>query len=568
MILRIKFKNFVLIKDLELDFKAGMNVITGETGAGKSVLVGGLNLVLGGMVRGNYFYEKDKNIYLEVDFDIDSNNTQLLNLIKTYSIEIEENELFFVKEINTNGKASSFINGRRVTNSIIKEFRDVLLDFHSQNEQLNLNEPEYQLQVLDAYGELDSLRDEVATSYQEWKKEKQKLKDLVKKDKALLEKTKLYEYQVAELEAMNLRQEEVTELDHEYNVLINADKIVSLSREIVQEFYEVEDSFIDRLNLALNNLSEFNDDLNQIKTACEYFYDAKSLIEDGIGSLREVEDVVSIDQERLQIVEDRIKSIEDMKSKYHVNSVELLLNYYTEINDFLLNKSALTNDIKKQNVLIDSLEANLLKLSDRLSKQRNKFAHKLKSEIEANIENLSLAQAKVQFDFNKGDFENRLMEITETGYDKINLLFSANLGVDMQALKESASGGELSRMLLAFKKILSDKLKPRSIIFDEIDVGIGGNTALYIADYIAKIGDKHQVICITHLPQVAAKGANHFKIVKTINNKKTEIDIKHLDNKEREIEISRMLAGTVSETSLKHAKEILKRTNTNNLTDE
>ena len=132
MILRIKFKNFVLIKDLELDFKAGMNVITGETGAGKSVLVGGLNLVLGGMVRGNYFYEKDKNIYLEVDFDIDSNNTQLLNLIKTYSIEIEENELFFVKEINTNGKASSFINGRRVTNSIIKEFREVLLDFHSQ----------------------------------------------------------------------------------------------------------------------------------------------------------------------------------------------------------------------------------------------------------------------------------------------------------------------------------------------------------------------------------------------------------------------------------------------------
>ncbi len=568
MILRIKFKNFVLIKDLELDFQAGMTVITGETGAGKSVLVGGLNLVLGGMVRGNYFYEKDKNIYLEVDFNIDNNNQLLLDLISKYSIEAEDNELFFVKEINANGKTGSFINGRRVTNSIIKEFRDVLLDFHSQNEQLNLNEPEYQLQVLDSYGELDNLRNEVTSCYLEWKKEKQKLKDLIKKDKDLQEKTKLYEYQVAELEAMNLREEEVADLDHEYNVLINADRIVTTSRDIVQEFYEVENSLIDRFSLALNKLSEFSEDLAQIKTANEFFYDAKSLIEDGISSLREVEDVVSIDQERLQLVEDRIKSIEEMKTKYHLNSVKLLLNYYNEINEFLLNKSLLTNDINKQKEFISSLETKLLKISDKLSKQRNKYAQNLKSEIEANIEYLSLPKAKVRFAFNSVNNENKLRELTETGYDQINLLFSANLGVDLQPLKESASGGELSRMLLALKKILSDKLQARSIIFDEIDVGIGGNTALYIADYIAKIGNKHQVICITHLPQVAAKGTNHFKILKTVDDKKTEIDIKQLDNNEREIEISRMLAGTVSKTSLKHAQEILNYTDTNNSPEE
>lgn len=561
MILRIKFKNFVLIKDLELDFHSGMNVITGETGAGKSVLVGGLNLVLGGMVRGNYFYEKDKNIYLEVDFHIDRNNSQLMDLINKYSIEAEDNELFFVKEINTNGKTISFINGRRVTNSIIKEFRDILLDFHSQNEQLNLNETEYQLQVLDAYGELDDLREELSLCYIEWKKEKQILKDLIKKDKDLSEKTQLYEYQVAELEAMNLRESEVAELDREYNVLINADRIVSLSREIVQEFYEEEDSLVDKFNTALNKISEFSDDLAQIKTACELFYDAKALIEDGVSSLREVEDKVSLDQERLQLVEDRIKSIEEMKTKYHLNSVELLINYYNQINEFLLNKSALTEDIKKQKGIITTIATKLLKLADKLSKQRNKYAENLKTEIEANIEHLSLPKAKVQFAFNRLNSDDKLKEITETGYDQINLLFSANLGVDLQPLKESASGGELSRMLLALKKILSDKLKPRSIIFDEIDVGIGGNTALYIADYIAKIGDKHQVICITHLPQVAAKGSSHFKILKTINNKRTEIVIQQLDKNEREIEISRMLAGTTSETSLKHAQEILKHTN-------
>ena len=557
MILKIKFKNFVLIKDLELDFQSGMNVITGETGAGKSVLVGGLNLVLGGMVRGNYFYEKDKNIYLEVDFSVDPNNTQLTGLINKYGIELEDNELFFIKEINTKGKTVSFINGRRVTNSIIKEFRDVLLDFHSQNEQLNLNEQDYQLQILDAYGELEILREEVTTSYFTWQKEKQKLRELVKKEKELIEKTRLYEYQVAELDAMNLHLGELEELDHEYKVLINADRIVSLSREVIQDFYEEENSLIDRFSSALNRLSEFSDDLAQINTASDFFNDAKGLIEDGISSLREVEDVVSLDQERLQVVEERIRSIEEIKSKYHLNSVELLLDYYQEINEFLLNKSVLSSDIKKQKELITSLETELLQLADKLSQKRKKHAQNLKAEIEANIENLSLPNSKVKFAFNAFTDESKLKCIKERGYDQINLLFSANLGVDLQPLKESASGGELSRMLLALKKILSDKLKPRSIIFDEIDVGIGGNTALYIADYIAKIGDKHQVICITHLPQVAAKGSNHYKIIKTINEKMTEISIKQLSTQEREIEISRMLAGTTSETSLRHAQEIL-----------
>ncbi len=559
MISRIKFKNFVLIKDLELNFHKGMNVITGETGAGKSVLVGGLNLVLGGMVRGNYFYEKDKNIYLEVDFEIDEANRQLSELIDKYSIETEENELFFVKEISVKGKTASFINGRRVTNSIIKEFRDVLLDFHSQNEQLNLNEQEYQLQILDSYGKLDSMREELNLHYTNWINEKNKLKKLIQKNKELEEKTKLYEYQVAEIEELNLRVDEVEELDHEYNVLVNAENILTISRETIQDLYESENSLIDRLSITLNKLNEFSADLEQIKTANDFFHDAKSLIEDGITSLREVEDIVSLDQERLTLVEERIKQIEGIKSKYHVNSVQLLLDYYNEINEFLLNKTALAKDISKQKDIISDMEIKLLSLADEVSDLRKGNAEKLKKQIEENIEHLSLANAKVKFEFNTVSSVNKLKDMTAMGYDKINLLFSANLGVELQPLKDSASGGELSRMLLALKKILADKLLARTIIFDEIDVGIGGNTALYIADYIARIGHKHQIICITHLPQVAARATSHFKIVKKIISDKTEIAIEGLNKKDRELEISRMLAGTTSETSLKHAKEILKK---------
>lgn len=558
MINRIKFRNFILIKELELDFFSGMNVITGETGAGKSVLVGGLNLVLGGMVRGNYFYEQDKSIYLEVDFQVDKSNLLLLDLINKYSIETEDDELFITKEITKNGKSTSFINGRRVTNTIVKEFREVLLDFHSQNEQLNLNNPEYQLHILDAYGGLEALKQEVADSFQLWTKEKAKLRDLIKRDKELAEKAQLYKYQVEELEGLNLRSGESEELDKEYNILINADEIVTISRKIVQEFYEEENSFIDKYNKALSQIEPYRSDLPQIASAAEYLHDAKSLIEDGISSLREVDHVVSVDQERLQLVEDRIKLIEDMKSKYRLNSVELLLAYFEEINKFLFNRSAMTTSIEEQQKLISKLEQKLLSLADKLSQQRVKYAKKLKQEIEENVEHLSLPKAKVEFQFSQID-ENKLAILTEKGYDQVELFFSANLGVAMQPLKDSASGGELSRMLLALKKILADKLDARSMIFDEIDVGIGGNTAIYIADYIAQIGDKHQVICISHLPQVAAKGSSHFKILKSVDKGKTEIRIKLLTQAEREVEISRMLAGTVSETSLKHAKEILKQ---------
>lgn len=557
MIRRIKFRNFVLIKELELDFQKGMNVITGETGAGKSVLVGGLNLVLGGIARGSYYYEKEKNIYLEVDFDIDSSNKYLLSLLEKYSIESEDNELFLVREINTKGKSVSYINGRRVTSSIIKEFRDILLDFHSQNEQLNLNEAEYQLQILDAYGELDTLRSEVQKKYWEWVEEKQKLKRLEQKEKDLLEKTKLYEYQVAELEDLNLRLGELEDLDHEYNVLVNAERILTISREVVQELYENENSLVDRFSSMLSNLSEYSADLKQINIALDFFHDAKSLIEDGISSLREVDDVVTLDSERLQIVEERIKKIEDIKKKYRLNSVELLLEYYKEITTFLRNKSLLTKDISLQKKLISNIENTLISLALDLSQKRKKKSELLQEEIESNIEHLSLPNAKVMFEFNQISGKACLKEINETGFDKISLLFSANLGVDLNPLKESASGGELSRMLLALKKILSDKLMPRTIIFDEIDVGIGGNTALYIADYISRIAHKHQVLCITHLPQVAAKGDYHFKIYKEIKENKTEIVISSLNPKERELEISRMLAGKTSETSLKHAKEIL-----------
>ena len=563
MINKIKFRNFILIRELELDFYSHMNVISGETGAGKSVLVGGLNLVLGGTARGNFFFDKTKNVYLEALFSYNSNNSDLVELVNEHHIDVSENELFFVREINTHGKSASYINGRRVTNSIVKSFREYLLDFHSQNEQLNLYDNEYQLLLLDAYGKLDKERNDFTNYYEEFHREKLSLQDLERRERRNSDKIKLYEYQIEELDSYNLRIGEDAELNHEYHILSNAEDIVGLSNEIILDFYEKENSLIDKFNNAINRLSEFSTDLPSIKEALEFIQDSKGLLEDGISSLRSVEDTVSVDTERHQEVEDRIKSIEDIKTKYRLNSIGLVLDYYNEINEFLLTQGSLASDIKKQREKLSKLEIKINKLADNLTKQRKEQAKLLEKEIETNIEKLALPNGKVEFKFSITSEKSILKNIYKYGADEINLFFSANMGMDLQPIKESASGGELSRMLLALKKILSDKLLPKVMVFDEIDVGIGGNTALSIAEFISQIADRHQILCITHLPQVAAKGDNQFKIEKRVINNKTEITIELLDKIQREKEIARMLSGIDSATSIKHAQEILKSTANN-----
>ncbi|OQY39267.1 MAG: DNA repair protein RecN [Candidatus Cloacimonetes bacterium 4572_65] len=559
MIRKIKFRNFVLIKELELEFENGMNVITGETGAGKSVLVGGLNLVLGSVARGHYYYDKEKSIYLEVQFEIDRDNEDLISLLGKHNIDITDGDLFFVREISVAGKSANYINGRRVTSSIVKEFRSVLLDFHSQNEQLNLTNGDYQLMLLDSFGELDQLRDDYFEKFDLYRENLKMLKDLKRKEKAQVEKIQLYEYQVEELDALNLRFGEDQELDRQYSILINAEEIVSSSNRVIQDFYDGESSLTDSLRVGISRIEKFKSEVHQIGASVEYLQDGLALIEDGINQLRDVEDVVVVDSEKLKIVEDRIRAIEDIKSKYRVNSIQMLIEYYDEINDFLLHQSSLSEEITKRIASLEKEKSKVLQLAKKLTSKRKNRAKLLEIELQKSIKYLALAEAKARFVFEEREDSNIIKGLSDSGADVITLLFSANRGIELQPLKDAASGGELSRMLLAFKKIIADKIAQRTVIFDEIDVGIGGNTALHIADFISNIGDKHQVLCITHLPQVGAKGDTHFKIDKVFSGKKTEIKITKLSSTEREIEIARMLSGLTSETSIKHAKEILNK---------
>ncbi len=561
MINKIKFRNFVLIKELELEFYPEMNVISGETGAGKSVLVGGLNLVLGGTARGSFFYNKRENVYLEASFSIDEKNEELNDLIRQHEIDASDKDLFFVREINTNGKSASYINGRRVTNSIIKEFRNHLLDFHSQNEQLNLFNNDYQLYILDAYANLEALRSKYSDKYLEYQTQKKLLTSLVRRQGQNEDKARLYEYQVEEIDALQLQIGEDEELAQQYNVLSNAEDIVNISNEIVLELYEGENAVVDRLNSAINRLSEYRNSVAVINEALDFIHDGKNLLEDGISSLRAVEDTVSVDKEKLSAVEDRIRVIEEIKTKYRMNSIELILDYYHDINEFLLNQGSLTNEIKEAQEKLNKIEKDLYELAEKLSKKRQKSAERFEKEIKDNIRKLAIPNGEVEFRFSQVKDSSPLSNLNIHGKDEVNIFFSANLGMELQPIKESASGGELSRMLLSLKKILADKLQHKVMVFDEIDVGIGGNTALSIAEFIAEISNKHQILCITHLPQVAAIADNQFKIDKKDINNKTEIVINKLSKCEREEEIARMLSGFNSDTALKHAKELLIKSN-------
>lgn len=553
MISRIKFSNFILINEIELEFHSGMNVITGETGAGKSVLMGGLNLTLGKTARGNLAYDKNKKIYLEVDFIIDEDNEEIRYLLEKHDIELEDKELFFVKEIKTNGKATSFINGRRVTNTVVKEFRNQLIDIHSQHDQMNLYDCDYQLKLLDAYGQLMPLRAEISHQYATLKKSEELLKEWQKKSAKERERFELYQYQLEELNALELTNDEEELLDQEYNRLSNTEEILELSHQINSEFNELDDNIIDKLNFFINKLSEFDESVPQFKESVDYLMDAVALIQDGVDSAIKVDDIVELDPERLVVVEQRIQILEEMKRKFHVDSVNALIKYRDKLMNFLETSINFNDDIEKKEQEINKLKEKITKLGKSLSSKRQKVAKRFEKSISQDVSKLSLPNAKLLFKFAKNKCLN------ESGIDKVELNFSANLGIELQPLKDSASGGELSRMLLVFKKILSDMFPKRSMIFDEIDVGIGGNTALHIADYIAAIGKRHQILVITHLPQIAVVGDKHFKIDKEIVKQKTEIVISVLNDELREKEIARMLSGEANQTSLAHAREILKK---------
>ena len=562
MLKDLKIKNFVLVKDMNISFTEKLTVLTGETGAGKSVIAGALHLVLGEQVKSDVFYNNAASVELEAIFDI----TKLLNdkpfneLIEKYSVDINDNEIFFFREIKPDGRSSISINGRKSTNAIVKEFRTILLDFHSQRDQHTLFDEEIQLLYLDTFADALDLREDYLNHFNQWNDYKRKLKkyqDDIKKNK---EKILLYQYQIDELEATNLKENEEEELDKEQNLLTNAKEILNLFYELKADFFDSDRTVYDILGYYKNRLQNFSNNSKLIKETVENLNSALTIIDEISTSLRYVDDEISTDENRLNEVEARLKIIYDIKTKYR-KSIPEINEYLKEMKDFIAGYEQNVETENEYIKIIDDLQQKTYNLALELENKRKENALIFQDSIINYLRSLAINDAdfKIIIDRFSEDNKNGIDVLQETGLNKVKYIFSANKGMPLQELKATISGGELSRLLLVIKAILAKKLPERTIIFDEIDSGIGGKTANTLGSFMKNMSQNHQIICISHLPQIAALADLHLKIKKIDLGDRTAITLRELDFNDRKEEIARMLSGNITDTALSHAEELLAR---------
>ena len=413
---------------------------------------------------------------------------------------------------------------------------------------------------MDKYANLEKERDDFGQSYQKVKQQISELKKLREHEANQREKMELYKYQINEIEEFQLQADEDDKLQHELNFLNHAEEIITISESIEQEFYEQDNSVYDLINNYIFKLVNYQQDNQQVAKAVSLLQDSAANLEEAIEEMRAIQDFVDLDKDRLKQVEERLDAINLLKMKYQMN-VNDILNYGEKIKEDLASFSSYSDKIsdlaqKQQKDLLS-----LQKQAQKLSAKRQKAAKKFAQELEENIKNLAIADATFQIKFDKAINMTNLgiKDFKSDGLDIIEFYFSANKGKEMQPLKDSASGGEISRFLLAVKKILAEKLTPRAVIFDEIDTGVGGKTAELLGKFISDISEYHQVICITHLAQIAAFGDGHFLVYKKSEKDKTVVDINFLEKAKRKKEIARMISGSETEIALKYAGEIIKK---------
>ncbi len=563
MIKSLRIRNFILVKDLEIEFGEGLNVLTGETGAGKSVIAGAFALLLGQRARSGFFFDEQKPIYLETVFYLARQDSELIKNLQTEGfLDEQENELIITREILPDNTSKSYINGKRVTISVIKGYRDALIDFHSQRDQINLFSPVYQLNIVDIYGELMDKRSQYQKLYEELNSKIERLTNLKAREHQEAERQRLFAYQIEELEELDLKINEEEELKRELDLLTHSEDILNDCMELEQQFYENENSLFDQINTYSQRFQRFIEDSENIRNVVLSLNNVLQILTDVRTEARTISEAIDFDINKLQVLEDRMNEILRIKNKYKMEVPELL-DYLSEMRQALDKHASCEKEIEKLQDEITHLSQKLQGKAADLSLDRKKVSRKLSHDIKENIKRLAIPDGDFQVDFaslNRTDTEEDLLQgLGLYGEDRVDFLFSANKGRQLQSLKNAVSGGELSRLLLVIKKILAGRLDTLSLIFDEIDSGIGGKTANQLGEFISEVGRFHQVLCITHLPQIAAYAARHFFIEKKTGSEKSRIEIRELTGRARKEEIARMLAGSKSETAMKHAEEILKK---------
>lgn len=558
----LHIRNFALAEDLQIEFQTGLNILTGETGTGKSILVGAIAAVLGGRVYTEVIRTGFDKAFVEAVFDI-SSQRPIRNLLEAKGIEASD-ELFIRREISLSSSSRAFVNDVPVTMASLSEVGDFLLDIHGQHEHQSLLRRETHRHFLDALGQLSPSLQNVAEKFSGVKAVEKSLRDLQQRQKELESKYDLYEFQYLEIEKAALTPGEEEALNQERKLLSNMEKVFAISNQLNTLFNEGEFNLRDFVSQADNQLRELSEFAEEMKKLYEEFSGAKIVFEETSRSVEEFQNRLEFDPQRLEEVESRLNLISQLKKKYGA-SIEEILNFQSEIKAALNLRENYDFEIGKLKKQYEQALNDYHQTASTLSQQRKEVAERMQTWVQEKL--VLLGMPNIRFRVNiewqedpQGIFrENEKRYFAdEYGVDQLEFYISPNPGEDFKPLSKIASGGEISRIMLALKSILATVDEIPTLVFDEIDIGVSGRIAQAVGKNIYQLSKSHQILCITHLPQIASHGEAHFSVEKYVENGRTFTRIIPLSENQRVEEIARLMAGEkITETVLNSARQLL-----------
>jgi DNA repair protein RecN (Recombination protein N) len=549
MLQKLSIRNYALIDSVELELEKGLNIITGETGAGKSIMLGALSLILGQRAEARYFFNQEKKCVIEGTFRLP--NDSLAQLFEDLDLDFHK-ESILRREISHDGKSRSFINDSPVTLTIMKQVGERLIDIHSQHATQEINDAQFQLAVVDTLANHETLLNDYRTAFSAYRKNIKQLATLESEAELARSKQDYEQFLFTELESANLNPSEQEVLETELQALNNAE---SIKRSLVNASGLLDEQEVSVIPILKESVSQ----MQGIEKYKPEYLAINERLRSALIELRDVADeIVNLEEQivfspaRIEEINSRLDTLYALQQKHRVNSTAELIEIQEDLSDRLNKLLSGDENILKLRNEIEQQQVQLEKMAAKLTANRSKAIKSSEKQVDEILAQVGMPNAKIHLE------QATLPDLGKDGKDNISLLFSANAGQAPAPVAKVASGGELSRLMLAIKSIMAKHTALPTLIFDEIDTGISGETALRVGDVIGNLEKNMQVVCITHLPQIAAKGDAHYFVYKNEETAKTTTGIRKLSNPERVAAIAEMLSGkNPGNSALENAKDLL-----------
>ena len=564
MLTELRIQNFAIIQDLTLAFSDGLVVLTGETGAGKSIILDALNAVLGGRVDVNDIRRGADKAVIEADFRLEALNLAAVrDLLEPEGLWEENDLLTLSREIRAGGRSLARVNGRSVSLALQSELGALLADIHGQSEHLSLLKVRYHLDLLDRFAHQEDTLNAYTLLYRQWLAARAELHELVNLQQYAKDRADMLKYQIQELEAARLKTEEEADLRQERTLLANAETLHSLSRQALSALDEGADALpvTDLLGEAVHALSELARIDPQMSGMSERAAQALNTLSEIAYELRGYLENIEFNPARLDQIEERLNTLNFLKRKYG-GSVESAKAYLQKAQDELGKVENVDEQINEVEQKISQITQELGLLAAKLSLERHSAAQKLENGVETGLQNLQMKDARFRVHFTLEpdpdglDLDGQRVAFDATGADRVEFLIETNPGEGFKPLVKIASGGETSRLMLALKHVLAEADQIPTLVFDEIDQGIGGRVGVVVGQMLWQLGREHQVMCVTHLPQLAAYGDQHLRVSKQEVEGRTLTQVLELDKNARKEELAGMI-GSLSAGTLQSAQDLL-----------